>query len=133
MARHLGRSQSTVSRVWRAFGLAPHKHDSWKLSNDPLFVEKVRDVVGLYLNPPERTIVLCVDEKTQIQALSRTRPVFPMLPGTPKRASHDYVRRWTSSLSATLDLTTGKVIGSLHARHDHRHPDRLYAGDEQGD
>lgn len=117
MARHLGRSQSTVSRVWRAFGLAPHKQDSWKLSNDPLFVEKVRDVVGLYLNPPERAMVLCVDEKTQIQALNRTQPVFPMLPGTPKRASHDYVRHGTSSLYAALDLTTGKVIGSLHARH----------------
>jgi transposase len=117
MARHLGMSQSTVSRVWRAFGLAPHKQDSWKLSADPLFVEKVRDVVGLYLNPPERALVLCVDEKTQIQALNRTQPVFPMLPGTPKRASHDYVRHGTSSLYAALDLTTGKVIGSLHARH----------------
>ena len=92
MAKHLGLSQSTVSRVWRAFGLAPHKQDSWKLSADPLFVEKVRDIVGLYLNPPERALVLCVDEKTQIQALNRTQPVFPMLPGTPARASHDYVR-----------------------------------------
>jgi transposase len=117
MAKHLGMSQSTVSRVWRAFGLAPHKQDSWKLSTDPLFVEKVRDVVGLYLNPPERALVLCVDEKTQIQALNRTQPVFPMLPGTPARASHDYVRHGTSSLYAALDLTTGKVIGSLHARH----------------
>ena len=106
-----------VSRVWRAFGLAPHKQDSWKLSKDPLFVEKVRDVVGLYLDPPERALVLCVDEKTQIQALNRTQPVFPMLPGTPARASHDYVRYGTSSLYAALDLATGKVIGSLHARH----------------
>jgi transposase len=117
MAEHLGLSQSMVSRVWRAFGLAPHKQDSWKLSKDPLFVAKVRDVVGLYLNPPERALVLCVDEKTQIQALNRTAPVFPMLPGTPARASHDYVRHGTSSLYAALDLTTGKVIGALHSRH----------------
>jgi transposase len=117
MAEHLGLSQSMVSRVWRAFGLAPHKQDSWKLSKDPLFVAKVRDVVGLYLDPPERALVLCVDEKTQIQALNRTAPVFPMLPGTPARATHDYVRHGTSSLYAALDLTTGKVIGSLHSRH----------------
>jgi transposase len=117
MAAHLGLSQSMVSRVWRAFGLAPHKQDSWKLSKDPLFVEKVRDVVGLYLDPPERAVVLCIDEKTQIQALNRTAPVLPMLPGTPARASHDYVRHGTSSLYAALDLATGKVIGSLHARH----------------
>ena len=117
MAEHLGLSQSMVSRVWRAFGLAPHKQDSWKLSKDPLFVAKVRDVVGLYLNPPERAMVLCVDEKTQIQALNRTQPVFPMLPGTPARASHDYVRHGTSSLYAALDLSTGKVIGALHSRH----------------
>jgi transposase len=117
MAEHLGLSQSMVSRVWRAFGLAPHKQDSWKLSKDPLFVAKVRDVVGLYLNPPERALVLCVDEKTQIQALNRTAPVFPMLPGTPARASHDYVRHGTSSLYTALDLSTGKVIGVLHSRH----------------
>lgn len=117
MAAHLGLSQSTVSRVWRAFGLAPHKVDTWKLSKDPLFVDKVRDVVGLYLDPPERALVLCVDEKTQIQALDRTQPVFPMLPGSPARASHDYVRNGTSSLYAALDITTGQVIGSLHARH----------------
>jgi transposase len=117
MAEQLGMSQSTVSRVWRAFGLAPHKQQSWKLSTDPLFCEKVRDIVGLYLDPPERALVLCVDEKTQIQALNRTQPVFPMLPGTPARASHDYVRHGTSSLFAALDLASGKVIGSLHARH----------------
>ena len=117
MAGHLGLSQSMVSRVWRAFGLAPHKQDSWKLSKDPLFVAKVRDVVGLYLNPPERALVLCVDEKTQIQALNRTAPVFPMLPGAPARASHDYVRHGISSLYAALDVATGQVIGSLHARH----------------
>ena len=117
LAAQLGMSQSAVSRIWRAFGLAPHKQDSWKLSKDPLFVEKVRDIVGLYLDPPQRALVLCVDEKTQIQALNRTQPVFPMLPGTPARASHDYVRHGTSSLYAALDLATGKVIGSLHARH----------------
>ncbi|MDQ4116555.1 MAG: IS630 family transposase [Actinomycetota bacterium] len=117
MASHLGMSQSTVSRVWRAFGPAPHKVDTWKLSKDPLFVDKVRDVVGLYLNPPERALVLCVDEKTQIQALDRTQPVFPMLPGSPARASHDYVRHGTSSLYAALDVAAGKVIGSLHSRH----------------
>jgi len=117
LAAELGMSQSAVSRIWRAFGLAPHKQDSWKLSKDPLFVDKVRDVVGLYLNPPERALVLCVDEKTQIQALNRTQPVFPMLPGTPARASHDYVRHGTSSLYAALDITTGKVLGALHARH----------------
>lgn len=117
MAAHLGMSQSTVSRVWRAFGLAPHKVDTWKLSKDPLFVDKVRDVVGLYLDPPERALVLCVDEKTQIQALDRTQPIFPMMPGTPARASHDYVRHGTSSLYAALDVATGKVIGSLHSRH----------------
>lgn len=89
-----------VSWVPRAFGLAAHKQDSWKLSKDPLFVENVRDVVGLYLDPPERVVVLCVDEKTQLQALNRTQPVFPMLPGTPARASHDYVRHGTSSLYA---------------------------------
>ena len=97
--------------------MAPHKQETWKLSKDPLFVEKVRDVVGLYLDPPERALVLCVDEKTQIQALDRTAPAFPMLPGTPARASHDYVRHGTSSLYAALDLASGKVIGSLHARH----------------
>ena len=112
MADHLGLSQSMVSRVWRAFGLAPHKQDSWKLSKDPLFVEKVRDVVGLYLDPPERAVVLCVDEKTQIQALNRTQPVFPMLPGTPARASHDYVRHGTSSLYAALDLASLHALGS---------------------
>lgn len=117
LAAELGMSQSAVSRIWRAFGLAPHKQDSWKLSKDPQFVDKVRDIVGLYLDPPERAMVLCVDEKTQIQALNRTAPVFPMLPGTPARATHDYVRHGTSSLYAALNLATGQVIGSLHARH----------------
>ena len=117
MASELGLTQSAVSRIWQAFGLAPHRQDAWKLSKDPQFVDKVRDVAGLYLNPPERAVVLCVDEKSQIQALDRTAPVLPMLPGTPARASHDYVRAGTSSLYAALDLTTGKVLGALHSRH----------------
>lgn len=117
MAAESGLSQTAVSRIWRAFGLQPHRQDSWKLSKDPQFVDKVKDVVGLYLAPPERAVVLCVDEKSQIQALDRTTPILPMLPGTPQRASHDYKRHGTSSLYAALDITTGKVIGQLHARH----------------
>ncbi len=117
MARELGLTQTAVSRIWRAFGLQPHRQDTFKLSKDPLFVEKVHDVVGLYLNPPERAVVLCVDEKSQIQALDRTAPILPMLPGTPERATHDYKRSGTSSLYAALDLSTGKVIGALHSRH----------------
>jgi transposase len=117
MAREVGLTQSAVLRIWRAFGLQPHRQETWKLSKDPQFVAKVRDVVGLYLNPPERAVVLCVDEKSQIQALDRTTPILPMLPGTPQRATHDYKRWGTSSLFAALDITTGKVIGSLHGRH----------------
>ncbi|HEY7014542.1 MAG TPA: IS630 family transposase [Streptosporangiaceae bacterium] len=117
LAAELGLSQSAVSRIWRAFALAPHRQEAWKLSRDPLFIDKVRDVVGLYLNPPERAVVLCVDEKSQIQALDRTAPVFPMMPGVPARATHDYRRAGTSNLYAALDLATGKVIGSLHTRH----------------
>ena len=117
LAREVGLTQSAVLRIWRAFGLQPHRQETWKLSKDPQFVAKVRDVVGLYLNPPERAVVLCVDEKSQIQALDRTAPILPMLPGTPQRATHDYKRAGTSSLYAALDITTGQVIGSLHARH----------------
>jgi len=117
MAAEIGLTQTAVSRIWRAFGLQPHRQDAFKLSKDPLFVEKVHDVVGLYLNPPERAVVLCVDEKSQIQALDRTAPILPMLPGVPERATHDYKRSGTSSLYAALDLTTGKVIGALHSRH----------------
>jgi transposase len=117
MAAVAGVSQATVSRVWRAFGLQPHRVEHWKLSKDPLFVEKVRDIVGLYLDPPERALVLCVDEKSQIQALDRTRPILPVLPGTPERRTHDYKRNGTSSLFAALDAASGKVIGSLHSRH----------------
>jgi transposase len=117
MAREVGLTQSAVLRIWQAFGLQPHRQETWKLSKDPLFIDKVRDVVGLYLNPPERAVVLCVDEKSQIQALDRTAPILPMLPGTPQRATHDYKRSGTSSLYAALDITTGKVIGALHSRH----------------
>jgi transposase len=117
MAREVGLTQSAVHRIWRAFGLAPHRQQTWKLSRDPQFVAKVRDVVGLYLAPPERAVVLCVDEKSQIQALDRTAPILPMLPGTPERATHDYKRSGTSSLYAALNIATGEVIGSLHARH----------------
>jgi transposase len=117
MAKEIGLSQTAVSQIWRAFGLQPHRQGSWKLSRDPLFVEKVRDVVGLYMHPPERAVVLCVDEKSQIQALDRTAPILPLLPGVPERATHDYKRHGTSSLYAALDLTTGKVIGRLHSRH----------------
>lgn len=117
MAAEVGLTQSAVHRIWRAFGLQPHRQQSWKLSKDPLFVAKVRDVVGLYLDPPERAVVLCVDEKSQIQALDRTAPILPLLPGTPQRATHDYKRWGTSSLYAALDIASGKVIGSLHARH----------------
>ena len=117
LAAELGMSQSAVLRIWAAFGLQPHRREVWKLSKDPQFVAKVRDVVGLYLDPPERAVVLCVDEKSQIQALDRSAPILPMLPGTPERATHDYRRSGTSSLYAALDLASGKVIGSLHARH----------------
>jgi transposase len=117
MAKEVGLTQSAVLRIWKAFGLQPHRSETWKLSKDPQFVAKVRDVVGLYLNPPERAVVLCVDEKSQIQALDRTAPILPMLPGTPERATHDYKRSGTSSLYAALDITTGKVIGALHSRH----------------
>jgi transposase len=116
MAVEVGLNQTAVSRIWRAFGLQPHRQETWKLSKDPQFVDKVKDVVGLYLNPPERAVVLCVDEKTQIQALDRTAPILPMMPGVPARASHDYKRNGTSSLYAALDITTGKVIGALHSR-----------------
>ena len=117
MAAAVGLNQTAVSRIWRAFGLQPHRVEHFKLSKDPLFVEKVRDIVGLYLDPPERAVVLCVDEKSQIQALDRSAPTLPMLPGTPARASHDYKRNGTSSLFAALDIASGKVIQSLHARH----------------
>lgn len=117
MAKAMGMSQTSISLIWRAFGLQPHRAESFKLSTDPLFVDKVKDIVALYLDPPERAAVLCVDEKSQIQALNRFAPILPMMPGTPERASHDYVRNGTTSLFAALDMATGQVIGSLHRRH----------------
>jgi transposase len=120
MAKTAGMSQTAVSRIWRAFELKPHREQTWKLSSDPLFIEKVRDVVGLYMNPPEHALVLCVDEKSQIQALNRTAPCLPILPTTPARRSHDYVRHGTCSLFAALDMATGKVISSVHRRHRHQ-------------
>ena len=117
MARSTGYAPSTIHRIWRAFGLQPHRSKSFKLSSDPFFVEKVRDIVGLYLNSPERALVLCVDEKSQIQALDRTQPLLPMRPGQAERRSHDYKRHGTLSLFAALDTATGQVIGRCFARH----------------
>jgi transposase len=117
LAKKTGMSQSAVSRIWRAFGLQPHRTETFKLSTDPLFVEKVRDIVGLYLDPPERAVVLCVDEKSQIQALDRTQPVLPMRPGLPERRTHDYRRGGTTSLFAALDAATGEVVGKCYRRH----------------
>ena len=117
MAKACGLSVSTVQRIWRAFGLQPHRLETFKLSTDPDFVAKVRDVVGLYVSPPERAIVLCVDEKSQIQALDRSQPMLPMRPGQPARRSHDYKRHGTTSLFAALDIATGRVIGKCYGRH----------------
>ena len=117
MAAHSGLSATTVRRIWSAFSLQPHRSETFKLSKDPQFIDKVRDVVGLYLDPPERALVLCVDEKSQIQALDRSAPVLPMLPGTPCRATHDYLRHGTTSLFAALDVGSGRVYGQLHQRH----------------
>jgi transposase len=117
MAEHTGLSRSTIHRVWRAFGLQPHRTETFKLSSDPLLVDKVRDIVGLYLNPPDRALVLCVDEKSQIQALDRTQPMLPLSPGLPERRTHDYKRHGTTSLFAALDAKTGEVIGECHRRH----------------
>ena len=117
MARASGLSVSTVQRIWRAFGLQPHRLETFKLSTDPDFVAKVRDIVGLYVAPPERAIVLCVDEKSQIQALDRSQPMFPMRPGQAERRSHDYKRHGTTSLFAALDIATGRVIGKCYGRH----------------
>src|SRR5271170_1014599 len=118
MAKACGLSQSTVSRIWRAFSLAPHRSETFKLSRDPLFIEKVRDIVGLYLAPPDRALVLCVDEKSQIQALDRTAPLLPMIrPGQAERRIHDYLPHGTTSLFAALDTKTGKDISQLQRRH----------------
>jgi hypothetical protein len=117
MAKAVGVTPDAVLRIWHAFGLQPHRQQTWKLSKDPQFIEKVHDICGLYLNPPERAVVLAVDEKSQIQALDRTAPTLPMLPGTPERATHDYERNGTTSLYAALNVQSGEVIGSLHQRH----------------
>ena len=117
MAEATGMSQTAISRIWRAFGLKPHLAETFKLSPDPQFIEKVRDVVGLYLNPPDAAVVLCVDEKSQIQALDRTAPVLPLLAGVPERRTHDYVRSGTTNLYAALDVASGNVIADLTARH----------------
>ena len=117
MAKACGLSAATVSRIWRAFGLKPHRCETFKLSRDPLFIEKVRDIVGLYLHPPERAVVLCVDEKPQIQALERSQPVLPMRPGLAERRTHDYRRHGTTSLFAALDVATGEVLGRCFPRH----------------
>jgi transposase len=116
MAKACGLSQST-SRIWRAFSLAPHRSETFKLSRDPLFIEKVRDIVGLYLDPPDRALVLCVDEKSQIQALDRTAPLLPMRPGQLERRTHDYKRHGTTSLFAALDTHSGRIIGQTRQRH----------------
>jgi len=117
MAERSGLSKSTIGRIWRDFELKPHRSEGFKLSNDPLFVEKVYDVVGLYLNPPEAAVVLSVDEKSQVQALARSQPAFPMMPGMPEKRTHDYVRHGTTSLFAAFNIADGTVISSLHRRH----------------
>jgi len=117
MAKHLGLSHSTIGRIWRTFGLQPHRSESFRLSQDPLLVEKVRDVVGLYMNPPDNAVVLCVDEKSQIQALERAQPVLPMSLSQPERQTPDYIRHGTTDLFAALDTATGAVLGKCYARH----------------
>ncbi len=120
MARRSGLSESTVGRIWRKFDLKPHLFDGFKLSTDPLFVEKVVDVVGLYHNPPQKAVVLCVDEKSQVQALDRSQPVLPMMPGMPERRTHDYARHGVTSLFAAFNIADGTVISELHRRHRHQ-------------
>jgi hypothetical protein len=115
-----GFSKATIARIWQTFGLQSHRLDAFKVSADPQFVEKVRDIVGLYFFPPDRAIVLSMDEKSQVQALDRTRPLLPLRPGIPARQTHDYIRHGTTSLFAALDVATGKVIGQCHRRHRHQ-------------
>ena len=120
MAQATGLSRMTISRIWRAFGLQPHRSETFKLSPDPLLIDKVRDIVGLYIDPPAHAVVLCVDEKSQIQALDRTAPLLPLQPGQVERRTHDYTRHGTTSLFAALDVKTGKVVGETHRRHRSR-------------
>ena len=117
MAERSGLSKSTIGRIWKAFELKPHREDGFKLSNDPQFVAKVYDIVGLYLNPPEAAVVYCVDEKSQVQALARSQPAFPMMPGMSEKRTHDYVRHGTTSLFAAFNTLDGTVIASIHRRH----------------
>ena len=117
MAKNVGLSHSTIGRIWRTFGLQPHRSESFRFSQDPLLVEKVRDIVGLYVGPPDNAVVLCVDEKSQVQALERAQPILPMDIGQPERRTHDYIRHGTTDLFAALDMATGKVIGKCYAQH----------------
>jgi transposase len=117
MAARTGLSRTTIGKIWKDFGLKPHKVDHFKLSTDPLFIDKLYDIVGLYLNPPEAAVVLCVDEKSQVQALQRSQPAFPMMPGMPERRTHDYVRHGTTTLFAAMNVADGTVITSLHRKH----------------
>lgn len=116
----MGLSREAIRRVWRALELKPHRSETFKLSSDPFFVEKVRDIIGLYLNPPDRAVILCIDEKSQVQALDRTQPLLPLAPGQAERRTHDYVRNGTTSLFAALDVATGRVIGQCSRRHWHQ-------------
>ena len=120
MAQKTGLSQTAIVRIWHAFGLQPHRVENFKLSKDPQFVEKVRDIVGLYMNPPDHAMVLCVDEKSQVQALNRTQPILPLAPGVPARQSHDYERHGVTSLFAALNVATGEAISKCHRRHRHQ-------------
>jgi hypothetical protein len=120
MARKTGLSQTAIVRIWRAFGLQPHRVENFKFSKDPQFVEKVRDIVGLYMNPPDRVVVLCVDEKSQVQALNRAQPILPLAPGVPARQSHDYKRHGVTSLFAALDVASGVTISNCYRRHRHQ-------------
>jgi transposase len=120
MAEKVGLSQTAIVRIWKAFGLQPHRVENFKLSKDPQFVEKVRDIVGLYMNPPDRAIVLCVDEKSQVQALNRMQPILPLAPGVPARQTHDYERQGVTSLFAALDVASGVTISNCYRRHRHQ-------------
>jgi transposase len=120
MAQEMGMTQNAIVRIWRAFGLQPHRVENFKFSKDPQFVEKVRDIVGLYLNPPDRAIVLCVDEKSQVQALNRTEPILPLGPGVPARQSHDYERHGVTSLFAAMDVASGVTISNCYRQHRHQ-------------
>src|SRR5271168_1258674 len=121
LAKATGLSRMTISRIWHAFGLQPHRADTFKLSPDPQLIDKVRDIVGLYMNPPDHALVFCVDEKSQIQALDRTQPLLPLQPGQVERGTHDYTRHGTTSLFAALNVATGQVIGKCHQRHPEYH------------